>query len=98
MSDISTAQIIPFPMQRMEQVGRERLDRSLARLQAATAEQEVAVAAWRAQLDHLRGRVGALGESFQDYQARLGAAKQGVDALNAEARRLERWADERLAR
>lgn len=93
MTEPSTAEIIPFPARRMEKVGRERLDRSLARLQAALAEQAVAVAAWRTELDRLRVGVGTLGRSFSDYNTRLGATKQGVDAVNAEARRLESWAD-----
>lgn len=94
----SNAEIIPFPVRRIEQVGRERLERSLARLQMAAAEQAAAVSAWRDQLARLHDGVGALGHSFGEYNARLGEAKQGIDALNAEARRLESWADGVLAR
>jgi hypothetical protein len=98
MAETGTAEIIPFPTGRMEQVGRERLDRSLVRLQAALAEQAGAVADWRTQLDRLRVGVDALGRRFGDYDAQLGAAKQGVDAVNAEVRRLESWADGVLRR
>ncbi len=93
----STADIIPFPMHRMEQVGRDRLARSLARLQGAAAEQERAVAAWRAQLGELRHRIDALQLSFRAYRARLDAAGSRTLGVNAEARRLETWADGALA-
>lgn len=93
MPEISPAQIIAFPMHRMEQVGRERLARSLARLQAAAAEQEAAVAAWRTQIGRLHEGVATLERSFEAYGARLGSAKRGVESLNAEARRLETWAN-----
>ncbi len=93
----SSAEIIQFPMRPIEQIGRARLERSLARLQAAAKEQAAAATAWRDQLGRLHEGVGALGRSFSEYDARLGAAKQGVDALNAEARRLESWADGALA-
>lgn len=93
MAESRIAEIIPFPAQRPEQVGRERLDRSLARLQEALTQQAGAVAEWRAQLDRLRAGVGALGRSFDDYGTRLRAARRGVDRVGAEARRLEAWAD-----
>ncbi len=89
MPETSTAEIIAFPMSRMEQVGRERLARSLAKLQAASIEQAEAVAAWRKQLGRLRDGAGALGRSFEAYNAHLAEAGQGVEALRAEARRLE---------
>ncbi len=94
----STAEIIPFPAERMEQVGRARLERSLDRLRAVLAEQAVAITAWRGQLDQLRDGVDTLGQSLGDYHAQLAAAKNDTDALNTEARRLEAWADDALAR
>ncbi|MGA9866107.1 MAG: hypothetical protein WBQ75_06655 [Acetobacteraceae bacterium] len=98
MHDTRTAQVISFPMDRIEQVGRERLARSVAKLQEAAAEQEAAVAAWRFQLGRLGDGVGALGQSLEAYGASLGSARRGVDALTAESRRLEAWADDALTR
>ena len=92
MSETSTAEIIAFPMSRMEQVGRDRLVRSLDRLQAAAAGQVAAVAAWRDQLGRLSEGVGALGQSFETYNTRLASTGRSVEALNGEARRLEAWA------
>jgi len=98
MDEISTAEIIPFPTNRMEQLGRERLARALAKLQVAAAEQETAVAAWRSELDRLCDGVGTLADSFEAYGAHLESARRGVDAVNAQARRLETWADGALSR
>ncbi len=98
MHETRTAQVISFPMDRIEQIGRERLARSVAKLQAAAADQEAAVAAWRFQLGRLGDGVSALGQSFEAYGASLGSARRGVDTLAAESRRLEAWADDALTR
>lgn len=84
-------------MDRIEQVGRDRLARSLARLEAAVAEQERAVAAWRGQFGELRHRIDALQLSFRVYRARLDAAASRTLGVNAEARRLETWAEGAIA-
>jgi hypothetical protein len=98
MIPCSTAEIIAFPVAPMQEVGRQRLARSLARLQAAAAEQVVAVAVWRGQLDRLRIGMGELGQSLEAYGSRLESAREGVVGLNAQARRLESWAEDVLAR
>jgi chromosome segregation ATPase len=97
MTKRSTADIIPLSYQNRPP-SREPLDRSLARLKTALAEQSAAIAAWRSQLERLRVGLGALGRSLDEHNARLGTAKQGVTELNAQARRLEAWADGVLTR
>ncbi len=89
MRDSTVAEIIPFPLHRIEEVGRARLDSSLARVQAALLEQAEAIAAWRAQLTGLRQTAGSLGRSFAECNAHLGTALEGLEALGAEARRME---------
>ncbi len=89
------AEIIPFPVRTLSG---EPLDRSLARLRAALAEQSAAVAAWRSQLERLRLGIGAVGRSLEDQNLRLGMTKQGIADLHAQARRLEAWADGVLTR
>lgn len=80
-------------MHRIEQVGRDRLARSLARLHMAATEQERAIAAWRGQLGELRDRIDVLRRSVEDYRARLEAAGSRTREVAIEARRLEAWAD-----
>ena len=92
MTERGMAEIIPFPLQTRPRPA-DHLERALARLKAALAEQSVAVAAWRAQLEGLRLGLGALRRSLEDQNARLGVTKQGVADLHAQACRLQVWAE-----
>jgi hypothetical protein len=95
MSEQVTATIIPFPRMKAgaEADPQARLQRALAALDLAVAEQRAAVAKWRASLGELRGSVHGLGQSIGDYHARLGTLADDVMALNRQARRMEAWAD-----
>lgn len=102
MSQLPSATIIAFPRPKLAPEGAtpaapERLQRALAALELALAEQRSAVAKWRQSLGELHGSVQGLGEAFGAYHDRLGALATGVDGLNREARRMEAWADAALA-
>ena len=104
MSERQSATIIAFPRPKAAPAndaagdGPERLRRALAALELALSEQRTAVAAWRENLDALRGSVRGLGASLHAYQSRLGALAEEVGGLNQEARRMEAWADAALSR
>ena len=70
----------------------------LAALNAALAAQREAVASWREALGDLRDSVRGVHESLLSYHARLGTLGTRVGTLNAEAKRLETWADDALRR
>ena len=74
---------------------RTRLLAALASLEAALAGQREAVTRWRSSVGELRGTMAGLGDSMQRYRDRLGVLGTRVNTLNGEARRLERWSDER---
>ncbi len=101
---LHTAEIIPFPTRQVAplvetpvappvETPHERLARALAKLNAALAEQRVAVAAWRGALGELKTTAAGLGESVQRYQRSLGALGDGVAALNTRATALRDWAE-----
>ena len=69
------------------------MSRAMESLNAALAEQRVALAAWREALGQLKSTTAGLGESLQHYHSNLGALSERVSGLNAQARTLERWAD-----
>ncbi len=101
---LPTAEIIPFPVrtQPMEpppaaMPPEDRLERALESLNAAMAEQKVALAAWRGALGALQASTSGLGESLQRYQTSLGTLSGNVDALREKAVSLEQWADSVLA-
>ena len=97
-AELPTAEIIPFPSRpKPEPQPDERLSRALESLNAALAEQRVAVAAWRGALEELRASTTGLGESLQKYRTNLGALSGSVAALQANAQSLEQWADGGLA-
>ena len=104
MSERQSATIIAFPRPKAAPGhdaagdGPERLRRALAALELALNEQRTAVAAWRENLDALRGSVRGLGVSLGAYQSRLAALAEDVGGLHQEARRMEAWADTALAR
>jgi hypothetical protein len=91
----ATAQIIPFPLRQrpVQRDGAERLQRALATLDVAIANQRVAVAAWRSALADLSKVVSGLGDGLQRYRGNLDGLAVRVDALRAQAVQLERTAE-----
>jgi hypothetical protein len=94
-STSATAQIIPFPLRRppVQRDGNERLQRALAALEVAIADQRVAVAAWRSALVDLGKVVSGLGDGLQRYRGSIDGLAVRVDALRAQAVQLDRTAD-----
>jgi hypothetical protein len=91
---LPTAVIIPFPPRpKVEPRPEDRLARALESLNAALAEQRVALAAWRGALGQLKETTTGLGESLQRYHTSLGSLGGGVATLHDQARSLEQWAD-----
>lgn len=100
-----TATVIPFPrrLQVSEpaagapapdtDAAQQRLRDALTALNAALAQQREAVAGWRGALGELRGSVQGLHTSLQSYNTKLGALGEQVGSVNAEAKRMEAWAD-----
>ena len=90
-----TAQIIPFPLRRppVQRDGNERLQRAIAALDVAIANQRVAVAARRSALADLSRVVSGLGDGLQRYRGSLDGLAVRVDSLRAQAVHLERTAD-----
>jgi len=97
VSQLSSAQIIPFPTRPPADDQAARLARALAALDAALTEQRTTVAAWRDSLAALRTSTAELGASVVRYHTSLEALDADVAALNGHARALERWADDTLA-
>jgi hypothetical protein len=93
-----TASIIPFPprakpAEPAEPTPEQRLARALLSLNAALAEQRVAVAAWRDVLLELKTSTTNLNDSLQRYRANLRTLGHSVSSLQSKARSLEAWAD-----
>jgi len=102
MSEQVSATIIAFPRAKAAPVAAApdpqlRLQRALAALEQALAEQRSAVAQWQQSLGALRGSVRGLGASLTQYRDRLGGVAEGVQAVHQDAKRLEAWADGALA-
>jgi hypothetical protein len=94
---MQTAEIIPFPTRQVTQpveLPHERLARALATLNAALAEQRLAIAAWRGALAELKTTATGLGESLQQYRNSLGTLGDGVAALHTQATVLRDWAEQ----
>lgn len=72
----------------------ERLTRALLALDAAVADQRMAVAAWRGALSDLSATMQGLSGSVQRYRGSLASLDGKVANLRSEASRLERWADD----
>jgi chromosome segregation ATPase len=96
MTAPASATIIPFPRspQGTPTDPQERLRQALAGLEAALTIQREAVADWRYALGNLRDSVRGLGSSLQSYNEQLCRLGERVNALNAESKELEAWADE----
>lgn len=90
-----TASIIPFPVRPKPDAPapQERLARALDSLNAALADQKVAIAAWREVLGELKATTTGLDESLQRYRSTLRTLGNSVSSLRAKARTLEQWAD-----
>ena len=92
-SEPSPSELGPSELSPSELGPGDRLSRAMESLNAALAEQRVALAAWREALGQLKSTTAGLGESLQHYHSNLGALSDRVSGLNAQARTLERWAD-----
>lgn len=95
-----TASIIPFPVRikpveaaPADPTPEQRLALALASLNAALAEQRIAVAAWRDVLGQLKVSTAGLSDSLQRYRTNLDTLGTSVSTLNAKAVTLEEWAD-----
>ncbi|SDB68414.1 hypothetical protein [Belnapia rosea] len=86
-----TAEILPFP-----EKPEDRLRRALRALDAALAEQGVAMAGLRRELGTLSGAVQGLDRSMQAYAHTLAETQEAALSAHAEARRLEATADAML--
>jgi chromosome segregation ATPase len=101
MSDLKTAEIIPFPSPAGTRCAiitvsppeHERLVRALATLDDALNAQREAMAAWKGSLNDLRLVTGRLGTSLYRYNESLEQLDSRVGALRANATKLETWAE-----
>lgn len=100
-----TAKVIPFRPRasRPEPAtapaeGQERLSRALAALDIALAEQQAAMDQFRLAIGDLDRAVSGLEAGLVRYGDELACLNHDVDRLGIEARALEAWADEALAR
>ena len=100
-----SALVIPFPVRSKAPVLRpkilqetnptpeQRLNRALASLNSAMAEQRAAVAAWRDGLVTLKTTTSRLADSLHRYRVNLDKLNNSVSALRDNAQSLETWAD-----
>jgi hypothetical protein len=103
---IREARIIPFPARAVAPPvaaplsptpDHDRLVRALQSLNAALADQRVALAAWRAVLGDLKATTTGLDDSLQRYRSSLSCLGDSVNGLRDKARGLEQWADRAIA-
>jgi septal ring factor EnvC (AmiA/AmiB activator) len=78
--------------------GQDRLTRALASLDAALAEQQEAMDQFRLALGDLDRAVAGLEAGLVQYGDDLSTLNHDIDRLGIEARALEGWADEALAK
>jgi cytochrome c-type biogenesis protein CcmH/NrfG len=92
---LPTATIIPFPARPKpaQPAPQERLARALESLNAALADQKIAIAAWRDVLGELKATTTGLDDSLRHYRTTLRTLGNSVNSLHAKARSLEQWAD-----
>jgi septal ring factor EnvC (AmiA/AmiB activator) len=102
-----TAQVIPFRPRAARPVatpvtspaeGQERLARALAALDIALAEQQAAMDQFRLALGDLDRAVSGLEAGLVQYGDELATLNHDIDRLAIEARALEAWADDTLAK
>jgi hypothetical protein len=107
MSELSSAQIIPFPTRELPSdavtdapaepsPAEARLNRALNGLNNALTAQRAAMAAWKSALGDLQTVTGRLGTSLRNYSDSLGHLDERVKTLRTEAVKLEAWADEAI--
>ncbi len=96
---IQTADIIPFPIRNKvaQPAPEQRLVRALGSLNAAMADQQAAVSAWRDVLAELKATTTGLDDSLHRYRASLRTLGSSVSTLRTQARSLEAWADKAAA-
>ncbi len=106
-AEVRTGTVIPFPKRtpptpatrRIPLVTaspsqeQDRLKRALDSLNAALAEQRVALKAWRGAMGELKESTAALEDSLQRYRGNLRSLSSSVSSLREKARSLETWAD-----
>ena len=90
---MSSAVVIPFPLQASAPSDSDRLANALQALQAALAEQQTAMKEWRFAMVELSIGVAGLGHSLLGYQENLGDVANRIETLRSESARLEAWAD-----
>ncbi len=98
LSQAPAEPVVSNPESRARDEQQERLTRALASLDAALAEQRIAMSGWRESLDHLRKATTGLGLSMQRYHRTLGKLGTDVSDLHAKSVQLERWADKALTK
>lgn len=101
MTELSSAQIIPFPSRppvrnaahhpRRGEVS--QLTRALTALDAAVIDQRAAITAWRDSLTTLTCSTAGLGAGVADYHTSLAALDADLTALSGQAQVLVHWAD-----
>ena len=70
----------------------DRLRLALRKLEAALDDQRAAIAEFQGDLQALRGSVGGMGSSLDDFRSGLGHVQMALTAAGSAARRLERTA------
>jgi glutathione S-transferase len=98
-----TAEVIPFRSRRdaapkADAAAQERLARALALLDAALLEQQTAMDQFRLAIGDLSRAVSRLETGLLRYGDELSCLEHDLERLAIEARALEAWADEALAR
>lgn len=89
----TSARIIPFPARPQPHDGADRLKAALVRLELTLAQQRTAIAAWRASLGDLGAAARRVEAGLTDYQDRLAGLREQASALQAQALRLQNWAE-----
>lgn len=70
----------------------DRLRLALRKLEAALDDQRAAIAEFQGHVHALRGSVGEMGGSLDDFRSGLGHVQMALTAAGSAARRLERTA------
>ena len=77
---------------------KQRLERALANLDAAMAEQRKAMAAWRSALDDLKASAHSLGDGLRRYGGVLDGLGADVSEVRARSDGLSEWTEGTIAR
>ncbi len=76
-----SAEILPFPARPVPEDPQARLDAALAALEEALAQQRLAVGEWRGQISTLHDSMIGLGASLTTYRDSLDAVGEQVAVL-----------------